>query len=63
MAPQPFVGTWPHIEFLDRYDSLDGGSARSEPLTYTQNPDTYIHTHTHTDIHASSGIRIHDSSV
>jgi hypothetical protein len=41
MALQPFVGSWPLFQFLDpihsRQDSLDGGSARREASTYTQN--------------------------
>jgi hypothetical protein len=44
-----------------QYDSLDGGSARRKADTCTQN-----NTNTegmHTDIHASSWIRTHDSSV
>jgi hypothetical protein len=40
---------------------LDGGSARRKAATYTQNNANTEKTHT--DIHALSGIRTHDSSV
>jgi hypothetical protein len=39
---------------------LDRGSARRKAATYTQNNTNRI---THTDIHASSGIRIRGPSV
>jgi hypothetical protein len=44
-----------------RYDSLDGGSACRKAATYTQ--DNINTEYTHTNMHASSGIRTHDSSV
>jgi hypothetical protein len=40
---------------------LDGGSARRKAATYTQ--DGTNTEQTHTDIHASSGVRTHDPSV
>jgi hypothetical protein len=59
---QPFVGLWPHFQYLNpihsRQDSLDGGSARR-----------YLHTEQHKHgIKANrypclAGIRIHDPSV
>jgi hypothetical protein len=39
-----------------RQGSLNGGSARPKAATYT-------HDNTNTEIHASSGIQTHDSSV
>jgi hypothetical protein len=44
-----------------RWDSLDGGSARSKAATYTQNNTNTEQTHT--DIHAASGIGTHDPRV
>jgi hypothetical protein len=44
-----------------RLDSLDGESARRKDATYTQNSTNT--NQTHTDIHASNGIRTHDPSV
>jgi hypothetical protein len=65
MALQPFVGPWPLFQFLDllhsRKDSLSGGSARRKTATCTQ--DSTDIEYTHTDIHASSGIRTHNPSV
>jgi hypothetical protein len=40
----------------NRYDFLDGGSARRKAATYTMD-------NTNTNIHVSSGIRTHDLSV
>jgi hypothetical protein len=61
----PFVGPWPFYQFLNcihsRYDSLDGGSAHLKAAAYTQNNTNTEYTYT--DIHALSGIRIHDPSV
>jgi hypothetical protein len=63
MALQPF-GPLSLFQFLipiySRYDSLNGRSARSKAVTYTQN-NTNIE-QTHTNIHASSGIRTHNPS-
>jgi hypothetical protein len=66
MALQP--SCWPLanlFQFLDhthiRQDSLDGGSARRKTFTYTQGKPNRINTHT--DIHASSGIRTQHLSV
>jgi hypothetical protein len=65
MALQPFVGPWPLFQFLDLFTqlvgSLDGGSARRKAATYTQ--DGTNKEQTHTDSHASSGIRTYDPSV
>jgi hypothetical protein len=60
MVLEPF-GPWPLFQVLNpihsRYDFSDGGSARRKATTY-------IHTEqTHTDIHASSGIRAYDPTV
>jgi hypothetical protein len=64
-ALQPFVGPWPFLSDISythsRYDSLDGGSARLKASPYTQNNTNTEYTHT--DIHASTGIRTHDPSV
>jgi hypothetical protein len=57
MTIQPFVGPWPLFNFLI---SLDRGSARRKASTYTKNIKAE---QTHTDIHDSNGIRIHDSCV
>jgi hypothetical protein len=65
MALQPFVGPWPRFQFRNpvhsRLDSLEGGSARRKAAAYTQNSTKTEYTHT--DIHASSGARTHDTSV
>jgi hypothetical protein len=49
MALQPFVRPWPLFQFRNpihsRYDSLDGGSARSKAATYTQNNTNRINAH------------------
>jgi hypothetical protein len=62
MDLQPFVGPWPLFQFHNllhtRYDALDGGSAHRKTSTCTQ--DSTNTEQTHTDIHASSGIRLHD---
>jgi hypothetical protein len=59
------VGPWPLFQFPNpihsRYDSLKGGSAGRKAATYTQNNTNTEQTHT--DIHASSEIRIHDRRV
>jgi hypothetical protein len=65
IALQPFVGPWPLFQILypihSQWDSLDGRSSRRKASTNTQdNPNTEW---THTDNHASSGIRTHDLSV
>jgi hypothetical protein len=64
MALQLF-GPWPLFQFPNpihsRQNFFDGGSARRKAATYTQNNTNTEQTHT--DIHASSGIRTHDPSV
>jgi hypothetical protein len=64
MALQPFVGSCSLFQFSNpihsRQDSLDGGSARRQASTYTQNNTKTEQMHT--DIHASRGIRTHDFS-
>jgi hypothetical protein len=64
MAPQSFVNLGLYFSFLIYTQSvglLDRGSARRKAATYTQNNTDAEWTHT--DIHASSGIRAHDPSV
>jgi hypothetical protein len=56
MALQSFVGPWPLFQFLNPIHSLVGGSARRKATTHTGQ-------HKHRDIHALSGIRIHDPIV
>jgi hypothetical protein len=61
MALQPFVGPWPRLQFPNLFYA-DGKTpwTNDQPVarplpTQTQNK--------HTDIHALSGIRTHDTSV
>jgi hypothetical protein len=66
MALQPFVGPWLFIfQFLDllhsRHGSLDGLSARRKAATPTQ--DSTNTEQTHTNIHASIGIRTKEIPV
>jgi hypothetical protein len=60
MALEPF-GPWLLFQFLNpidsQQDSLERGSAHRKAATYTQNNTNTEWTHT--DIHASSGIRTH----
>jgi hypothetical protein len=67
MAPQPFVGPWPLLQFRDLLYTVGrtpwtGDQPVARPLptyrtTQTQNKRTY------TNIHALSGIRPYDPSV
>jgi hypothetical protein len=65
MSLQIFVRPWQLFQFLDIFTQtvglFDGGSARRKAATCTQGRTDLEETHT--DIHASNGIRTHDPSV
>jgi hypothetical protein len=66
MAQQSFVGPWPLFSFVIFFTQSVGllGRGISPPQGRYLHTEQHKHRiNTHTDIHASSGIRTHDSSV
>jgi hypothetical protein len=62
MALQPFIGPWPLLQFRNLFYT-DGRApwTSGQPVTNTGQHKHRINEHT--DIHALSGIRTHESSV
>jgi hypothetical protein len=62
MALQPFVGPWLLLQLLNLFYT-GGRTPWTSDQPVSRPLPTHSTTHTHTDIHALSGIRTHDPSV